>query len=139
MVVFEKIKRLTESKKEYWSARELAKALKYADHRNFGTVLKKAKESCKNAGQSVKNHFVDVTKMIELGKGASRGVDDAYLTRYACYLIMQNADPQVIKLIATLVAPPPTSASAPAATSAPIATLPVCPLPSRSTRTKTIS
>lgn len=93
MVIFEKIKRLTESKKEYWSARELAKALEYADYRNFGTVLKKAKESCKNAGQTVKNHFVDVTEMIELGKGASRGVDGAYLTRYACYLTMQNADP----------------------------------------------
>ena len=93
MVIFEKLKRLTESKKEYWSARELAKVLEYVDYRNFETVVKKAKESCKNAGQSVKNHFVDVTKMIKLGKAASRDIDDICFTRYACYLIMQNADP----------------------------------------------
>ncbi|HLE49716.1 MAG TPA: DNA damage-inducible protein D [Patescibacteria group bacterium] len=93
IVVFEKIKRLTDSQKEYWSARELATVLEYVDYRNFETVIKKAKESCKNAGQSTKNHFVDVTEMIKLGKGASRDIDDMYLTRYACYLIMQNADP----------------------------------------------
>jgi len=79
IVVFEKIKRLTDSQKEYWSARELATVLEYVDYRNFETVIKKAKESCKNAGQSTKNHFVDVTEMIRLGKGASRDIDDMYL------------------------------------------------------------
>lgn len=93
MVIFEKIKRLTESQNEFWSARELAKILGYVDYRNFETVTKRARESCKNAGQSVKNHFVDVTEMIKLGKGASRDIGDVYFTRYACYLIMQNADP----------------------------------------------
>lgn len=93
MVIFEKIKRLTESQKEFWSARELAKVLGYVDYRNFETVINKAKESCKNAGQSLKNHFVDVTEMIKLGRGASRNIGDVYFTRYACYLIMQNADP----------------------------------------------
>lgn len=93
MVVFEQIKRVTESQKEYWSARELAKTLEYTDYRNFELVLNKAKESCKNSGQSIKNHFVDITDMVSIGSGAQRPVPDTLLTRYACYLVMQNADP----------------------------------------------
>ncbi len=93
MVIFESIKRINEYKSEYWSARQLAKTLEYADYRNFEMVLKKAKESCKNSGQTIRDHFVDVTDMIEIGKNASREIKDMYLSRYACYLIMQNADP----------------------------------------------
>ena len=93
LVVFETIKKMNEYGQEYWNARNLSKVLEYADYRNFETVVKKAKESCKNSKQTVRYHFRDVTEMIELGKTASREVKDTYLSRYACYLIMQNADP----------------------------------------------
>ena len=93
MTIFEQIKKETESQKEYWSARELAKTLEYSDYRNFETVLNKAKESCKNSGQPIKNHFVDVTDMVTIGSGSQREIGDVLLTRYACYLVMQNADP----------------------------------------------
>lgn len=93
ITIFEEIKKINEYQSEYWSARQLAKILEYADYRNFETVIKKAKESCKNSVQSTRDHFVDVTNMIELGKTASREIKDTYLSRYACYLIMQNADP----------------------------------------------
>lgn len=93
ITVFEEIKKINEYQSEYWSARQLAKILEYADYRNFEMVIKKAKESCKNSGQSILDHFVDVTDMIEIGKTASREIKDTYLSRYACYLIMQNADP----------------------------------------------
>ena len=93
LVVFEQIKRINEYQAEYWSARELAKALEYSEYRNFLLVVDKAKKSCKNSGQSIQNHFVDFTDMIEVGKNASREISDIQLSRYACYLIMQNADP----------------------------------------------
>lgn len=93
ITVFEDIKKINEYQAEYWSARQLAKILEYADYRNFETVLKKAKESCKNSNQTIHDHFVDVTDMIEIGKTASRVIKDTLLSRYACYLIMQNADP----------------------------------------------
>lgn len=93
MIIFEEIKRINEHQSEYWSARQLAKALSYKDYRNLETVLKKAKEACKNSGQSVKDHFGDVTEMIKIGKNALRQVSDVHLSRYACYLVMQNADP----------------------------------------------
>jgi len=93
IVIFENIKRINEHNAEYWSARELAKTLEYGDYRNFELVIKKAKESCKNSGQSIKYHFVDTTDMIEVGKTATRTITDTYLSRYACYLVMQNADP----------------------------------------------
>jgi DNA-damage-inducible protein D len=93
ITIFEEIKKINEYQSEYWSARKIAKILEYADYRNFEMVLKKAKESCKNSGQSIPDHFVDVTDMIEIGKTASREIKDTYLSRYACYLIMQNADP----------------------------------------------
>ena len=79
---------------EYWLARELQDLLGYKEWRNFGLVIDKAKVACQNAGQAATDHFVDVNKMIGLGKGAEREVEDIALTRYACYLIAQNGDPR---------------------------------------------
>lgn len=79
---------------EYWLARELQVLLGYKEWRNFDLVIDKAKVACQNAGQGVTDHFVDVNKMIEVGKTAEREVSDIALTRYACYLIAQNGDPR---------------------------------------------
>ena len=78
---------------ECWSARDLQLVFNYSEWRNFTKVIDKARESCQNAGFSVPDHFVDINKMIELAKGAQRQVADVALTRYACYLIAQNGDP----------------------------------------------
>lgn len=91
--VFEVIKRKDTNGAEYWSSRELAKVLEYADYRKFLAVVEKAKVSCKNSGEVIHNHFVHADEMVSIGSGAERAVDTAYLSRYACYLIVQNSDP----------------------------------------------
>lgn len=75
-----------------WSARELQKLLDYTQWRNFVNIIDKAKESCTNAGVKTGDHFAEVSKVIEAGKGAQHEIEDILLTRYACYLIAQNGD-----------------------------------------------
>ena len=90
---FESIKKINEYGQEYWSSRDLSKVLGYTDYRNFIAVITKAKDSCKNSGQKVSDHFVDINEMVQIGSGAERELDTIHLSRYACYLIVQNADP----------------------------------------------
>jgi len=78
---------------EVWLARDLQKLFEYTEWRNFQNVIRKAKEACENVGASIDDHFVDVNKVIEKGKGAREELSDIALTRYACYLIAQNGDP----------------------------------------------
>jgi DNA-damage-inducible protein D len=78
---------------EYWLARDLQHLLGYMEWRNFSTTaISKAKTACEVSGHSVADHFVDVTKMVDLGSGSQREIEDILLTRYACYLIAQNGD-----------------------------------------------
>jgi DNA-damage-inducible protein D len=79
---------------EYWNARELQELLGYMEWRNFLLVVDKARIACRNAGQPDTDHFVDVNKMVDIGSGTSREINDLALTRYACYLIAQNGDPR---------------------------------------------
>lgn len=79
---------------EFWLARDLQNLLDYNEWRNFLNVINKAKISCKSSGHKVSDHFVDINKMVSIGSGAEKEIADIMLTRYACYLIAQNGDPQ---------------------------------------------
>ncbi len=91
--IFENLRRANEHGQDYWSGRELSKVLGYSEYRHFMPVISKAKEACVNSNQTIPNHFEDVLEMVGIGSGAKREIDDVRLSRYACYLIVQNADP----------------------------------------------
>lgn len=91
---FESIKHVNEYGEEYWLARELQPVLEYAQWRRFSDAIERAKLACKNSGFAVENHFADVGKMVDIGSGAERQIDDVMLSRYACYLIVMNGDPR---------------------------------------------
>ena len=91
--IFEQLKQYNSQGLEFWSARKISKILGYLEYRNFLPVIAKAKESCLNSKQSVGDHFVDTHEMVGIGSGASREMPSVALSRYACYLIVQNADP----------------------------------------------
>jgi DNA-damage-inducible protein D len=90
---FERIRRANATGMEFWSSRDFAQVLGYADYRNFEQVVQKARTACFNSGHPLEDHFVDITEMVEIGSGAKRPLKTVYLSRYACYLIVQNADP----------------------------------------------
>jgi len=90
---FERIKRVNQSGAEFWSARELARVLEYREFRNLGAAIAKAREACTQSGQAVSDHFVLFNDMVGIGSGAQRELEDWALSRYACYLVIQNADP----------------------------------------------
>lgn len=84
----------TETGVEYWLARDLQQLLGYSKWENFQAVVAKAKTACEVSGHAVENHFPDVRKMVRIGSGTEREIDDIMLTRFACYLIAQNGDPR---------------------------------------------
>src|SRR5512136_229298 len=90
---FEQIRRVNSSGAEFLSSREFAHVLGYSDYRNFEQVIQKARLACFNSGQKPEDHFVDITEMVDIGSGAQRAIRTVFLSRYACYLIVQNADP----------------------------------------------
>jgi len=90
--IFEDIKHIDENGNEYWLARELGKILEYGEYRKFLPSIKKAMISCEKSGQNVKNHFAQMDVMVDIGSNAKRKLKDYRLTRYACYLIVQNSD-----------------------------------------------
>lgn len=92
--LFESIKHINEYGQEFWYARELQIALEYTKWGNFKNVIDKAKNACEGSEIAVSDHFADVGKMVNVGSGAEREIDDVELSRYACYLIVQNGDPR---------------------------------------------
>ena len=93
-MIFEKIKHIDDDGVEFWYARELQAVLHYTKWGNFKKVIEKAMIACENSGIPTSDHFADVGKMVDIGSGANREVDDIELSRYACYLIAQNSDPR---------------------------------------------
>ena len=90
---FESIRRVNDDGNEWWSSRDLAKVLTYTDYRNFLEVMRKAWTACHNSGQDPNHHFVKSNEMIQTGKGAEREIETWLMSRYACYLAVQNANP----------------------------------------------
>ena len=90
---FEGARQMDEDGNEYWFARDLAPLLDYQQWRNFMQVIDKARQACEKSGRAVADHFADISKMVDIGSGAQREVADVRLSRYACYLIVQNGDP----------------------------------------------
>jgi DNA-damage-inducible protein D len=90
---FEGIRHQDEAANEYWAARKLARVLDYSEYRHFPPVLERAREACRQSQHAVEDHFEDVLDMVEIGSGAKRQLPDVRLSRYACYLIVQNGDP----------------------------------------------
>ncbi len=93
VALFESIKKKDDNGIEYWSSRDLWKILEYTEHRHFLPVIGKAKISCENSGHSVSDHFEDILEMVVVGSNAERQMKSIKLSRYACYLTVQNADP----------------------------------------------
>ena len=91
---FEALKKLNEHSAEFWSARDLQPLLGYAQWRRFEDAIKRSMISCEQSGNKSENHFANVGKMVEIGSGSEREVDDYHLSRFACYLIAQNGDPR---------------------------------------------
>lgn len=91
--LFESIKKIDSNNQEYWTARDLAKALEYSEYRNFLPAARKAWNACRNSGVNPADHFVPFNEMVSIGSNAERQVDNVKMTRYACYLSVQNADP----------------------------------------------
>lgn len=91
---FEEIKKTKENGTEYWSARELSEVLQYKKWENFAKVIDRAKLACNNSGNEILDHFPEVRKMVEIGSNTVRELLDYELSRYACYLIVQNGDPR---------------------------------------------
>lgn len=91
--IFDDIKNVNDYGEEFWYARDLQQVLDYKEWRNFKLVIGKAKIACDNSNNNVQEHFVDVNKMVMIGSNAEREIEDIMLSRYACYLIVQNGDP----------------------------------------------
>lgn len=91
---FEQYKQINEYEQEVWYARDLAQILQYKRYDKFLNVITKAIEACRNSNQDPNDHFSQVGRMVEIGSGAEREIEDIILSRYACYLIVQNADPK---------------------------------------------
>jgi len=90
---FEELKQLDNGGNEFWYARALSKLLGYTDFRNFTRVIEKAKEACRNSGHETNEHLVEVNEELSHGQGAKKSYPSYSLSRYACYLVVQNADP----------------------------------------------
>ncbi len=90
---FDAIRKVDERGNEYWSARDLSKLLGYTQYNKFTSAIQKAEKACEESGQAISDHFTHTGEMIQTGKGAKRPFDTVLLSRYARYLIVQNADP----------------------------------------------